>query len=83
MATKFQIKRSTVSGVVPTTFDIAPGELAVNLADKKLFTANTTSAFELGSNLTNLSVTGNLSVDREAMSSVKGLEIENNDSKTD
>ncbi len=62
MATKFQIKRSTVSGVVPTTLDLSPGELAVNLADKKLFTANATSVFELGSNLTNLLVSGNLSV---------------------
>lgn len=62
MATKFQIKRSLVSGVVPTTGDISPGELAVNLADKKLYTANSTATFELGSNLTNLSVTGNLSV---------------------
>lgn len=56
MATKFQIKRSNVSGVVPTTGDISSGELAVNLADKKLFTANTTAVFELGSNLTSLAV---------------------------
>jgi len=62
MATKFQIKRSSVSGVAPTVGDIAPGELAVNLADKKLYTANSTATFELGSNLTNLSVTGNLVV---------------------
>lgn len=58
MATRYQLKRSTVSGVAPTTGDIQPGELAVNLADKKLFTANTTAVFELGSNLASLSVTG-------------------------
>jgi hypothetical protein len=60
MATRFQIKRTTVGGIVPTTGDIQPGELAINLADKKLFTANSTAVFELGSNLTNLSVTSNL-----------------------
>lgn len=59
MATKLKIKRSTVSGVVPTTVDIDTAELAVNLADKKLFTSNGTAVLELGSNLTNLSVTGN------------------------
>ncbi len=62
MATKFQIKRSSVSGVAPTVGDIAPGELAVNLADKKLYTANSTAVFELGTNLTFLSVAGNLTV---------------------
>lgn len=62
MPTKFQIKRSTISGVVPTTGDISSGELAVNLADKKLFTANATATFELGSNLINLSVTGNTTI---------------------
>lgn len=56
MTTRYQLKRSTVSGVAPTTGDIQPGELAVNLADRKLFTANSTSTFELGSNLTSLSV---------------------------
>lgn len=56
MTTRYQLKRSTVSGVAPTTGDIQPGELAVNLADRKLFTANSTSVFELGSNLTSLSV---------------------------
>lgn len=62
MATRFQIKRSTVSGVVPTTGDIANGELAVNLADRKLFTSNGSAVLELGSNLANLSVTGNVTV---------------------
>lgn len=64
MANKFQIKRTAASGVTPNTTNvsnsayIAPGELAVNMADKKLFTANTSGGLlELGSNLTNLSVT--------------------------
>lgn len=54
----FQQKRSTVSGVVPTTSDLAPGQLGINLADRKLFTANSSAVFELGSNLSSLSVTG-------------------------
>jgi hypothetical protein len=62
MATKFKLKRSTIGGVVPTTGDIDTAELAVNLSDKKLYTSNGTVVFELGSNLTNLSVTSNLTV---------------------
>lgn len=59
--TRFQHKRSTVSGVVPTTSDIASGELGINLADRRLFTSNGTAVFELGSNLTSLAV-GNSTV---------------------
>lgn len=69
MANKFQIKRTSTSGVTPNTTNsansayIAPGELAVNMADRKLYTANTSSGLiELGSNLTNLSVTGTASI---------------------
>ncbi len=60
--TRFQHKRSLVSGVTPTTSDIAAGELGLNLADRRIFTSNGSSVFELGSNLTNLSVTSNLTV---------------------
>lgn len=60
--TRFQHKRSTVSGVSPTTSDIATAELAINIADRKLFTSNGTNIFELGSNLVNLSVTGNATI---------------------
>jgi hypothetical protein len=60
--TRFQHKRSSISNVVPTTADIATGELGLNLADRKLFTSNGSVVFELGSNLTNLSVTSNLQV---------------------
>ena len=38
MAKKILIKRSSVAGKVPTTSDLEIGELAVNLADKKLYT---------------------------------------------
>lgn len=60
--TKFQLKRSSVSGVVPTTGDISTAELGINVADRKLFSSNGTVVFELGSNLSSLSVTGDASV---------------------
>lgn len=63
MANKFQIKRTSTSGVTPNTTNsgntayIDAGELAINMADSKLFTANTTGGLlELGSNLTSLTV---------------------------
>jgi hypothetical protein len=56
--TRFQHKRSTTSGVVPTTSDIAAGELGLNLADRRIFTSNGSAVFELGANLTNLAVSG-------------------------
>ena len=59
--TVFQLKRSSVSGVVPTTSSITSGELAINLADKKVFSTNGTVVFEIGSNLTNLAVSGQIS----------------------
>lgn len=61
MATKFQIKRTSVSGRTPNTADpantsyIAGGELALNLTDKKLFSSDGTNYFEIGSNVSSLS----------------------------
>lgn len=37
MSTIVQVKRSETAGSAPTTGDLAVGELAVNLQDKKLF----------------------------------------------
>jgi hypothetical protein len=37
MSTVVQIKRSETTGAEPTSSDLAVGELAVNLVDKKLF----------------------------------------------
>jgi hypothetical protein len=54
MATKFQIKRTSVAGRTPNTSNqanssyIAAGELAVNLTDKKLYSSNGTYHFEIG-----------------------------------
>ena len=65
MSNKLQIKRTTVSGRTPNTTSsgnthyIDIGELAVNLPDGKLFSSDGTNFFEVGSNLSLISVGGN------------------------
>lgn len=65
MANKFQLKRTTTSGLLPNTTNsgnssyIAAGELAINLTDKKMVSSNGSATFEIGANLVNLAVTGN------------------------
>ena len=61
MPTQFQLKRSSVAGVRPTTSNIQPGELAVNIQDGILFSANSINVFEVGGNLTSIAV-GNSTV---------------------
>lgn len=49
MATIIQLKRSETTGIIPTTADIAVGELAVNLADGTLYSKKTDgSIIEVG-----------------------------------
>jgi hypothetical protein len=49
MSNTIQIKRSSTAASVPTAGQLAVGELAVNLADRKLFTKNASNAVvELG-----------------------------------
>jgi|TARA_B110000495_G_scaffold199325_1_gene212568 hypothetical protein len=43
MANVIQPKRTTSSGNVPTTSNLAQGEIAVNLADKKLYVRDTST----------------------------------------
>ena len=51
MATKIVTKNSSTASAVPTTSDLVQGELAVNVADKRLFTEdNTGTVVELGTN---------------------------------
>jgi sugar lactone lactonase YvrE len=63
--TKIQFKRSTVAGLAPNTVSssngnyIYPGQIALNLTDKKAYSSNGTHSFEFGSNLSSLSVYGN------------------------
>lgn len=69
MASVLKIKRSTVAGKRPTTANITTGELALNLADKRLFSSDGTVVFEIGANTHSLYVgTGGLSVGNGAFS---------------
>ncbi len=64
MANKIKIKRTTVTGRTPNTTNSAntqyidAGELALNLTDGKMFSSNGSASFEVGANLTSISVTG-------------------------
>ena len=50
MPTKFQHKRSTTPGAIPTITDLANAELGINLPDKKIYTAaNSSTIIELSS----------------------------------
>jgi hypothetical protein len=46
VASQIKIKRSSVAGKVPTTSDIATGELAINTKDKKIYSSNGTVVFD-------------------------------------
>ena len=59
MATDILIKRSSTPGAVPTTGDLSTGELAINTADKRLFTNNSGTIVEIGTAPTSLAVTNN------------------------
>ena len=65
---KYQLKRTSVSGRTPNTTSTSnssfldTAELALNLTDKKMFSSNGTSLFEIGANLSSLSVAGNVSI---------------------
>ena len=48
MSSQIKIKRSSVAGKVPTTSDIATGELAINIKDRKIYSSNGTAVFNFG-----------------------------------
>jgi len=53
MANTIQIKRSSTAAAVPTAGQLAVGELAVNLVDRKLFSKNVAgTVFQLGGGAT-------------------------------
>jgi hypothetical protein len=56
MASTIKIKRSSIAGKVPTTGDVATGEMALNLKDGRLYSSNGASVFEIGANPHSLSV---------------------------
>ena len=61
MATKIVTKNSSTASAVPTASDLVQGELAVNVADKRLFTEDNGGAIvELGTNPSTLTVTGEI-----------------------
>ena len=61
MATKIVTKNSSTASAVPTASDLLQGELAVNVADKRLFTEDNAGAIvELGTNPSTLTVTGEI-----------------------
>jgi hypothetical protein len=61
MATKIVTKNSSTASAVPTASDLVQGELAVNVADKRLFTEdNGGTIVELGTNPSTLTVTGEI-----------------------
>ena len=62
MASTIKIKRSSVAGKIPLVSDITTGEIAINTKDKKLYSSNGTAVFEIGSQLKNLTVSGNTSI---------------------
>ena len=47
MATKIKLKRSTVAATVPTTSNLVDGEVALNIADKKLYARNGSNIIEV------------------------------------
>lgn len=57
MASIIKIKSSAVPGKQPNTSTLDTAELAINTIDQKMYSANGTVVFEIGSNLTSLSVT--------------------------
>ena len=47
MATRIKLKRSTTAAAVPTTSNLVDGEIALNIADKKLYARNGTNIIEV------------------------------------
>jgi hypothetical protein len=61
MATTIVTKNSSTASAVPTAGQLVQGELAVNVADKRLYTENNAGAVvELGTNPSTLTVTGEI-----------------------
>ena len=61
MATKIVTKNSSTASAVPTAAQLVQGELAVNVADKRLYTEDNAGAVvELGTNPSSLTVTGEI-----------------------
>ena len=76
--TVFKLRRSSVAGKVPTTSDIAIGELALNLTDRRLYSSDGSNTWEIGANNTNVNVSNTLSVANTVFSNNSGVHFKNN-----
>jgi len=56
MASIIKVKRSATSGNAPNTTNLDTAELAINTADGILYSANDSAVFEVGANLSSLTV---------------------------
>jgi len=56
MSSVIRLKRSSVRGKIPTTSNLSTGELALNLADRRIYSSNGVSTFEIGSNPNSINV---------------------------
>lgn len=55
MASVVKIKRSSIQGKAPSLSSLQVGELALNIRDGKLFSANSSTVFEIGANVEQVS----------------------------
>ena len=58
MSSKIYIKRTSVSGRTPNTSNLSTGELALNMTDGIMYSSNGSNIFEIGANVTSLSIMG-------------------------
>lgn len=56
MSSKIYIKRTSVSGRTPNTSNLSTGELALNMTDGIMYSSNGSNIFEIGANVTSLSI---------------------------
>ena len=62
MATIIKLKRSTTASSVPTTSNLADGEIAVNITDKKIYQRNGNDIVEIANNSSLSSISSDLFV---------------------
>ena len=74
MATRIKLKRSTTAAVVPTTSNLEDGEIALNIADRKLYARNGSNIIEVANQKPN---TG------EVVTSMLSTDITNGQGNTD
>jgi hypothetical protein len=76
---RIQFKRTSTSGLLPNTTNsanasyIAAGEFAVNLTDKRVIASDGSLTFEVGSNLTSVSISSFAALDNNAQLRFKTL----------